>query len=358
MRILIAGICGFAGASLARTFLNAMEGARVFGVDNLLRPGSERNRGSLGAIGVEIFHGDVRMPSDLETLPAADWVIDAAANPSVLAGVDGRSTSRQLIEHNLHGSLNLLEYCKRHKAGFILLSSSRVYSIPALASLPLRVEGRRLILDPSQPLASGLTAEGIAETFSVTAPVSLYGSTKLASEAVALEYGYTFDFPVWINRCGVLAGAGQFGTAEQGIFSYWIHAHAAKRPLRYLGFGGSGHQVRDAFHPDDLAALLVSQMRDSPPGGDRVFNAGGGAKNAMSLAELTAICDQYFGPHAPQSDAGVRPFDLPWVVIDSARAQQRFGWKLQRPLHSILDEIAEHARSHPQWLDVCEGKQS
>src|ERR1700728_2327768 len=240
MRFLIAGICGFTGAALARNIERAIEGACIFGVDNLIRPGSETNRAGLRALGVQVFHGDVRIPSDLETLPAADWVIDAAANPSVLAGVDGRSSSRQLIEHNLHGTLNLLEYCKRHKAGFILLSSSRVYSIAALAGLPLRAEGRRFILDSSQPLAPGVSAEGIAETFPVTAPVSLYGSTKLASEAVALEYGYAFDFPVWIDRCGVLAGAGQFGTAEQGIFSSWLHAHAARGPLRYIGFGGIG----------------------------------------------------------------------------------------------------------------------
>lgn len=358
MRILIAGICGFAGASLARTLRTAIEGARIFGVDNLLRPGSERNRGGLRAIGVEVFHGDVRMTSDLEMLPAADWVIDAAANPSVLAGVNGQSSSRQLIEHNLHGTLNLLEYCKRHKAGFILLSSSRVYSIPALTGLPMRVEGRRFALDTSQRPAAGVTGEGIAEAFPVTPPVSLYGSAKLASETVALEYGYTFDFPVWINRCGVLAGAGQFGTAEQGIFSYWMHAHAAKRPLRYIGFGGAGLQVRDAFHPEDLAALLVLQMRDTQPQGDRIFNAGGGTENAISLAELTAVCDEKFGAHMPQPDSTVRPFDAPWMVMDSSLAHKRFGWTPQRPLLSILDEIAEHARSHPEWLDVCEGKQS
>ena len=51
-------------------------------------------------------------------------------------------------------------------------------------------------------------------------------STKLAAETLALEYGEVFDFPAWVNRCGVLAGAGQFGTPDQGIFSYWIHAHA------------------------------------------------------------------------------------------------------------------------------------
>jgi CDP-paratose 2-epimerase len=358
MRIFIAGICGFAGASLARSLHSAIGKAHIFGVDNLIRPGSETNRAGLRAQGIEVFHGDVRMASDLETLPVADWVIDAAANPSVLAGVDGRSSSRQLIEHNLHGTLNLLEYCKRHKAGFILLSSSRVYSIPALTGLPLRAEGRRFILDTSRPAIAGVTAAGIAEAFPVTPPVSLYGGTKLASETVALEYGYTFDFPVWVNRCGVLAGAGQFGAIAQGVFSYWMHAHAAKRPLRYIGFGGLGLQVRDAFHPEDLAALLLLQMSDTQPQGDRIFNAGGGADNAMSLAELTAVCDEKFGPHAPQADSIDRPFDVPWVVMDSRHVQERFGWTLQRPLLSILDEIAEHARSHPEWLDLCEGKSS
>ena len=85
--------------------------------------------------------------------------------------------------------------------------------------------------------------------FSTAAPVSLYGATKLASEIMALEYGGAFDFPVWITRCGVLAGAGQFGTPAQGIFAFWVNAHLRRRPLRYIGFNGTGYQARDAFHP-------------------------------------------------------------------------------------------------------------
>lgn len=355
MKIAIAGICGFVGSSLARWFRAAGEGVSVFGVDNLARPGSEINRPLLQSMGMEVFHGDVRAPADLESLPAADWVIDAAANPSVLAGVDGRSSSRQLVEHNLEGTLNLLEYAKRFGAGFVLLSSSRVYSIPALAQLPMKVAGNRFRLDTSKNLPAGISAEGIAETFSVAPPVSLYGSTKLASEILALEYGFTFQFPVWVNRCGVLAGAGQFGTADQGIFSYWIHAHAARRPLRYLGFGGCGYQVRDAFHPDDLAVLLWRQMHDNQPGGARFFNVGGGIRNALSLAELTAICDRDFGPHAPRADGRERPFDLPWVVMDSRQARERFGWVPQWQLTSILEQIALHAREHPEWLALSEG---
>jgi CDP-paratose 2-epimerase len=337
MRIFIAGICGFAGASLARWFQAAMEGARISGIDNLSRPGAETNRGALAATGIQVFHGDVRAPSDLESLPPVDWIIDAAANPSVLAGVDGQSTSRQLIEHNLHGTLNLLEYAKRHKSGFILLSSSRVYSIPPLSALPMRVEGRAFALDLEKPLPAGISAGGIAEEFSVAAPVSLYGSAKLASEAVALEYGNAFDFPVWIDRCGVLTGSGQFGFIAQGVFSYWMHAHLARRPLRYIGFGGLGLQVRDAFHPHDLARLLHSQMKDHQAKGERIFNAGGGAGNSMSLADLTAECDMRFGPHAPAADPHERPFDLPWIVMDSTLARRRFEWPIERPLASILD---------------------
>src|ERR1039457_5086620 len=119
MRLLIFGVCGFAGSTLAREL--AARGHLVSGFDNFIRPGSEANRNVLKKAGVKLFHADLRAASDLETVPAADWVIDAAANPSVLAGIDGRTSSRQLIEHNLGGTVNLLEFCKTHRAGVALL---------------------------------------------------------------------------------------------------------------------------------------------------------------------------------------------------------------------------------------------
>src|SRR5436190_21681293 len=142
MRIFITGICGFAGSSLARQLRELIPGAKISGMDSLSRPGSEINR-RMAAEGIAVRHGDMRCASDLETLPDVDWVIDAAAQPSVLAGIDGRFGSRQLVEHNLLGTVNLLEFCRRSGAGFILLSTSRVYSIAALVSLPLERKGNR-----------------------------------------------------------------------------------------------------------------------------------------------------------------------------------------------------------------------
>lgn len=349
MKILITGVCGFVGSRLAIALSENLPGPEIFGLDNLLRPGSEGNRSELISRGIKFLHGDLRMRSDVDAVPNCDWVIDAAAHPSVLAGVDGRSSPRQLGEHNLAGTLNILEYCRERKAGFILLSTSRVYSVRHLAALPMKEYERAFSLDESQPLPTGVTPAGLTEAFPTLQPISLYGATKLASEIMAVEYGLTFGFPVWINRCGVLAGAGQFGTAEQGIFSYWLHAHAARLPLRYIGFGGAGYQVRDAFHPDDLAELLRIQLERTPPV-DAIYNVGGGPDNAMSLADLTAWCNERFGLHAPQPDIRPRPFDIPWLVMDASRARLEFDWTPKRSLTSILNEIAEHVRAHPGWL--------
>ncbi len=352
MRILISGICGFAGNAIARALVAQGGGHEVFGIDNFMRPGSEANRADLKRIGVRLTHGDIRVASDVDSLPACDWLVDAAANPSILAGVDGLSSSRQLVEHNLGGTVNLLEYCKRAKAGFILLSTSRVYSIPPLAALSVQVsEGAFRPVESALPL--GLSASGLAETFPTSAPVSLYGATKLASEALALEYGGTFGFQVFINRCGILAGAGQFGRPDQGIFAFWINSHLRRRPLKYIGFGGKGHQVRDCLHPQDLVPLLLAQFAAPAIGfEDRIVNVGGGTASAISLLNLTDWCAERFGPHAVASDPAPRAFDIPWIVLDASKAKRIWKWSPRTPLQSILEEIAAHAGTHPDWLEL------
>jgi len=351
MKILITGVCGFVGSSVARAWLEAQPGLTIYGLDNFIRPGSEDNRIQLQRIGIRLFHGDIRVASDFESLPPVDWVIDAAANPSVLAGIDGQTSSRQLIEHNLQGTVNILEYCKRNGAGFILLSTSRVYSIAPLAKVAVKVMNKAFCLEPNQCFPVGLTPAGVNESFSITPPISLYGSTKLASEVLALEYGETFDFPVWINRCGVLAGAGQFGRADQGIFSFWINSWLRHRPLTYIGFSGKGYQVRDCLHPRDLIPLLIKQTVSLSPAPVRLVNIGGGKKNAMSLAELSDWCADRFGPHVVTGSPKMRRFDIPWLIMDSDLARGTWNWEPQTSLNAILEEIALHAEHHPEWME-------
>lgn len=355
MRILIAGACGFVGSSLADAWIGAGRPYTLLGCDSLVRPGSELNRRRLRQAGVRCLHADLRAAEDVAALPDADWVVDAAAEPSVTAGVDGRTSSRQVVAHNLLGTLNLLEYCKRRGSGLVLLSTSRVYAAEDLAALPLTVDGDayrpewEALADPP----AGLGPAGVCEDFSTRPPLSLYGATKLAAETLALEYGAAFGFPVWVDRCGLLAGAGQFGRPDQGIVAFWIHSWRRGASLGYIGFDGRGHQVRDCLHPRDLARLIDRQMRQrAAPGRRRCFNVAGGAAGAFSLRGLSRWCEARFGPREVGCEPRTRPGDVPWLVLDAERARQAWDWRPTVELETIFSEVADHAERRPDWLDL------
>ena len=351
MKVLITGVCGFAGSILARTLREHFPDWIISGIDNLSRPGSEINRASLPTVGITVTHADLRNACDLENLPDSDWIIDAAANPSVLAGVAGKNSARQAIENNLYGTVNLLEHCRIKKCGLILLGTSRVYSIEALCGLPLKVcENAFRLIEGHLP--AGIGAEGIDESFSTSAPLSVYGSTKLASENLAIEYHHAFGMPLWINRCGTLGGAGQFGRPDQGIFSYWINSYLRKRPLCYTGFGGKGFQVRDCLHPRDLAGLIARQMQAPDPRQSHCINVSGGRSNSISLAQLSEWCAARFARHQIASEPDSHSFDVPWLILNSRRAAEEWQWKFETPISAILEEIATHAEAHPEWLQL------
>ena len=69
--------------------------------------------------------------------------------------------------------------------------------------------------------------------------------TKLAAELLIEEYRTSLGVPAVIDRCGVIAGPWQMGKVDQGVFTHWMLAHEYRKPLSYIGYGGTGKQVRD-----------------------------------------------------------------------------------------------------------------
>jgi len=94
MKVLITGTCGFAGTNLARGLRDLDSTIELFGIDNFIRPGNDVNRLALRNFGIAVHPADLRHASNIDALPESDWLIDAAANPSVLAGVSGVTSSR------------------------------------------------------------------------------------------------------------------------------------------------------------------------------------------------------------------------------------------------------------------------
>ncbi|MFA4988488.1 MAG: NAD-dependent epimerase/dehydratase family protein, partial [Candidatus Omnitrophota bacterium] len=261
--ILITGGAGFVGSNLAVYFKERYPKTEVFSLDNLVRRGSEFNLPRLKKAGVKFIRGDVRRPKDLDFIPGIDLVIECSAEPSVLAGYEKPA---YIIDTNLNGTVNCLEFCRRRKADIIFISTSRVYPYDRINAIGRREKATRF---------EWKDFSGVGTGFPLTGLRTLYGATKLSSELILQEYAAAYGFKSVVNRCGVLAGPWQFGKVDQGVFTYWMLAHYFKRPLKYIGFGGEGKQVRDLLHVDDLCSLVDMQAGILDKINGNTYNVGG-----------------------------------------------------------------------------------
>jgi CDP-paratose 2-epimerase len=98
--------------------------------------------------------------------------------------------------------------------------------------------------------------------------------------------------------------------------------------------------------------LLIAQMQDAGRKVDPILNVSGGVESAMSLAQLSAWCTERLGTHEVSADTNPRPFDIPWMVLDSSEVGEAWGWKPQAQMPEILEEIALHAEKNPEWLSL------
>ena len=325
MRVLVTGGAGFVGANVALGLAARHENWDVVALDNLRRRGSELNLPRLRDGGVAFVHGDVRAAEDVAAVGQVDAVVECSAEPSVVAGIDGGLD--YLVQTNLIGAHVCLEFCRRHDAQLVFLSTSRVYPVAPLRSLAFQETDTRLELAPEQALP-GASAHGISEDFPLTGARSFYGATKLAAELLIAEHAETFGLRTVTNRCGVVAGPWQMGKIDQGIAAFWLLAHHFGRPLHYIGLGGSGKQVRDLLHVDDLLALIDLQLGDSEGWRGAVANVGGGATCSVSLLELTALCREITGRAVPvRSPADERPGDIPLYISDCSRLFAITAWR-------------------------------
>jgi CDP-paratose 2-epimerase len=346
--ILVTGGAGFVGSHLAIGFKAAYPEARVVALDNLKRRGSELILQRLRDNGIEFLHGDIRQPDDLEAAGPADLLLECSAEPSVLAGYGG--SPRYVIDTNLSGTVNCLEYARTRGAGVVFLSTSRVYPIETLSKLRLRETDTRFELEPEQD-AAGASAAGIAEHFPLEGPRSLYGATKLCSEYLLTEYQAMYGLRGVINRCGVLTGPWQMGKADQGVLVLWAARHHYGGALKYIGYGGTGKQVRDILHADDLLALVLQQARELDRHTGKIYNVGGGRGVSVSLRELTALCESATGKRIDiAAEPETRTADVPVYITDNARVTAATGWKPEHTPEQIVDDIARWIRDHEDAL--------
>ena len=347
-RILITGGAGFVGSNLAISFKQEFPSHEIICFDNLKRRGSELNISRLLDNGIEFIHGDVRCKEDFHEIKEVDFIIDASAEPSVLAGI--YSPIEQVYNNNLTGTVNCLELAKRFNAAFIFLSTSRIYPIKTLESLNFIEKETRFELSKQQSIP-GVSERGVAEEFPLNGSRSFYGTTKLASELMITEYSALAGVKAVINRCGVITGPWQMGKVDQGVVVLWMARHFWKQKLSYIGYGGFGKQTRDILHVNDLFALIKWQLENIDRINGETFNVGGGLDGTVSLLELTQFCQEITGNKIEiERVAETRPADIKFYCTDNTKVFSTTGWTPQTKPLEIMKGVYQWIKANESSL--------
>lgn len=336
-KILVTGGAGFIGSSICVKLKEKYPDYSIIAFDNLKRRGSELNLVDFNKLGVDFIHGDIRNKEDLNSVGSFDILIEASAEPSVLAGLNTDPT--YIINNNLYGSINCFNACLKNKAQLNFLSTSRVYPIERIERANFIEEATRFSFAENQ-IEKGISKLGISEELCLDGSRSFYGTTKLSSELFIKEYSEFYGLEAAITRFSVIAGPRQMGKVDQGVVTLWMAKHFWNQSLKYIGYGGMGKQVRDILHIDDLVSLIDFQIHNMDKFNGKVFNAGGGLQSSASLLEMTNICNEITGNKIKiDSEMQNRPADLRIYITDNEKIKHFTGWKPTRHIEDIFNDI-------------------
>ena len=350
MKIVVTGGAGFVGSTLCLQLKVKYPSYEIVAFDNLKRRGSELNLADFQKQGIPFFHGDIRNNEDLLSLGNFDVLVEASAEPSVTAGLDSDPT--YVINNNLYGSINCFNACLKNKAKLIFLSTSRVYPINWIEEANFTEEETRFSFDANQT-TKGISPNGISEELSLEGARSFYGTTKLASELFIQEYAAFYGLKAAVTRFGVIAGPRQMGKTDQGVVTLWMAKHFWNQSLKYIGYGGTGKQVRDILHVDDLVELIDLQIHQIEKFEGKIYNVGGGMENSASLLEMTKICEKITGNMIKiASEKETRTADLRIFITDNSRIESEIGWKPKKSVETVFKDIYDWIKANEKQLET------
>ena len=314
MKVIITGGAGFIGSNAAARYLD--RGHEVVVIDNLDRPGTNLNlnwikrHGPLQLARIDIRDGE----SIAKTFRAnrdASLVLHLAGQVAVTNSV---AQPRLDFEINALGTINVLEALRLASmdAPLIYASTNKVYG--ELNDVNVVERSKRWEFEN--------LPHGIAEERGIDFH-SPYGCSKGAADQYVRDYNRIYGLNTVVFRQSCIYGTRQFGHEDQGWIAWFVIAAALGFPMTVYG---DGKQVRDVLFIDDLLDGYDAAASKIDIARGRIFNIGGGPRNAISLRELLEALSRKLGRKIDYRIAEPRRGDQRIYVSDIRRAQQEFAW--------------------------------
>ena len=298
-RILITGGAGFLGVNAAVHLIK--EGWHVSLLDNLSRPGTERNLKWLISKypnRIAFIKEDVRNVGALaEHVKDQDAVLHLAGQVAVTTSLVDPSTD---FDVNARGTLNMLEAVRTHNhdAPFVFASTNKVYG---------KLDQNNGACKETQPIDFH----------------SPYGCSKGAADQYVRDYARCFGMNTVVLRQSCIYGAHQYGTEDQGWVAHFVHSILRDRALKIYG---DGTQVRDLLDARDLSALYTTVIDKIGIARGEIYNVGGGPENQRNLLEVIDQIGELTRKRPQFSFADWREGDQKFYVSDVGKARRDLGW--------------------------------
>jgi CDP-paratose 2-epimerase len=336
MKLLITGGCGFLGSNLASHGIK--NGYDIIVFDNLSRLGATENLAWLKQFGsFEFVHGDIRNKNDVARLiqcQKPDAIFHLAGQVAMTTSLDNPYMDFQV---NLGGSINVLEAVRQFSPDTAVFYSSTNKVYGDLEQFNYEETSTRYkCID--YPLGFD---EEVGLSFH-----SPYGCSKGAADQYMLDYARLFNLNTTVFRHSSMYGGRQFATADQGWVGWFCKkADEAKNGADGFSIFGTGKQVRDVLHAEDMISLYFSSLNEKEKVSGMAFNVGGGIENSLSLLELFQLLESYVGVELKYEKLSTRASDQRVFVSNTKKLSNITGWQpkvtKENGVRRMMDWVAE-----------------
>ena len=306
-KIIVTGGAGFIGSHIVDRLLSL--GNEITVIDNLSSGRMEFLKAHSRDPNFKLVKLDLLDTEKLnKAIAGADMIYHLAANPDVRLGA---ADTKVHLEQNIIATYNVLEAMRINKLENIAFTStSTVYGEAAIIPTP--------------------------ENYGPLIPISLYGASKLACEALITSYCHTFEMNSWIFRFANIVGP----RSTHGIIVDFINK--LRNDPHALEILGDGQQRKSYLHVSDCVEAMLFAVENSHEMAN-IFNIG--SDDTINSTQIGEIVVMEMGlKNAKFSYTGGKrgwKGDVPRMLLSIEKIKS-LGWK---PLHDSHSSVVEATRS-------------